>query len=325
MVGFDEKSAVIIADTRRVNVGDDLLLHCFAQYLYTRGFTDIGTVGVSSLSSVRAIAPWKAIIMLLIGSWRGRRIYLGPGGIFFESLLNLNLLYYFLFSLVIKLSGSSYSVCGSSVDDLRGFFAKELARFILAQSDEIEVRDNASKLIVQKLLGHSAKVYVRKDYVDTVIQGRYSAIDCKNKTALIIPTWTRQQSVYGDDQMLIENLCRLMSYLITMGYEIQLIPFHRTKDLVLCNLLKCRMDTQAVQLHSDFTLDELEKTLIDSALCITMRLHSVIMASKFNRNVSCILYSSKVEAYVETFDLPYVEFWNLYEERNEERYPSLFR
>lgn len=174
---------------------------------------------------------------------------------------------------------------------------KKLTAKIANMADDIIVRDNKSKEMMERL-GINKEITVSTDVVFDLEKN--PDIEKKNKIAISLRPWK-----YSDN--FSEQITKSINILIGEGYDIDLISLQKMDENVLKNIYEKIENKSSVTLCKGNSYKEIMDKIGESRIMVGMRLHANIFALINDIPVIMLNYDPKIEALAQDFGQELIE------------------
>lgn len=253
----------------------------------------------------------------LIANLKETDLFISGGGSLLQDVTSTRSLAYYLFLIFLaKILGKKVYVYANGIGPINKPFNRFMTKIILEKVDFISLRDKLSYDFVKKLKLKNKNIKVTADPVFSLepisdkkteeILAKEGIKISQNTIGICIREWKKAQD-------LKEKLAYVCDYLVEMGYDVLLVPFHMPRDNVYSMELAklCKNKDRISTITKTYKAQELMGIFRKCKLLLAMRLHSVIYAAVVNLPMVGLIYDPKVRAMVDELGISeYVDVEN---------------
>jgi polysaccharide pyruvyl transferase CsaB len=240
------------------------------------------------------------IIKTLKAYLNSKEFILGGGGLF-QDHHPYAIFIWGLHFLVAFLLRKKIRILGNSLGPLTKWWSRKIVKFIFNHADEIKVRDELSFQLLKKI-GVKKNIQIIEDFAISLKSlkinkfSNYSkSVNKKNYIILSLLDFLK-----GEEKEKFETeIIKICNFLIQeRGFEIIALPFQKLIDddeAYLASIkekIENKKSFHVQKFSSDF--NKIFDLYLNANLIIGMRLHSIILAHKFNKPFIALNYNEKV-------------------------------
>ncbi len=305
------------------NIGDEAILDVMVKYIQ-----EYGDVSVISLNAKNTLKFHPEIQAINDFSFSALKIIkhcdlfiLGGGGLLQDETTLFNITRWLAKLFLAVLLKKKTAVFANSVGPINYRVNKILVRFVLNRVDLISVREESSKLLLERI-GVKKDIQICPDpafYFESDLEIDDQVIDKYNlpqkfcvislrhwyDTIPILPVKintflnirsSEQKHKYN---ILVQNIVKTVDFLnSTFSLPVVFIPFCLGRDQKICEdvLAKVTDKTKNTLINNEFLSTKEVYSIINMSSCVIgMRLHSLIMAIDADKPFIALSYSKKVK------------------------------
>lgn len=292
------------------NCGDDLLLINTIEEICSSISDDMNIVVFGDSNSIKNIVPFdfvytrnRTALSLLRFAFEADCLIIGPGGIF-PSTNSKKLFFYFIITLIMHVRRKKIGFIGIGIGI--GMFQKNrdilLINLITRYTDVFISRSKNYLAFAPKI--KSNRIVLASDMVlsDKKISLSKSITDSKKIVVALANIFNSNTEEYKEK--FISEFIDFSNYVISKGYQINMISFTNEIDMELNNTIVQRINSPYVaSVHFFENPYDTFQLIKDAYLCIGMRFHALVMSLSCGIPSISVSYSDKNEDIMDRFGL----------------------
>jgi polysaccharide pyruvyl transferase CsaB len=314
-----KKNILLLGAYGQNNLGDELLLYSFLNYIDTKGYNVIcNSTNPEETGKKFGIKSFHTsdIKSLLKYLFKSKYVVFGGGSQFktlpavFQRRKESVLINILIVTIAARLLFKKTYFISVGAGPLDTKFSRFLTKIIIVFSNKILLRDESSFELMKsvsnskKLVSSGDGLYLSKNLIDEIIdtQSKKSV----EKSVVISPNLHTKEENLAEVE--IKALSEVANQLAKNGYKINLIPFQKgfthVDDFVACERIleniEDKSKAEIVELKDEkdiFALMQKQKIIIG------VRLHSIIIGSLCRVPVIAVCYDPKVAGYMKDMRL----------------------
>lgn len=277
------------------NLGDEATLHSIVELIHT--IEPKMTINVLTYNSeftkknynVNAISRNQYISILQ--SIRKSDLIISGGGTLLQNVTsNRSLFYYLSIILIAKMCRKKVVFFSNGFGPIK--LNKRITRFVCNHVDEIILRDEESKKLMQTI-NITKPISITADI--TFLLKTKSNIKVQRKIAISLRPWKLTKNFYNEMSMFVQ-------YLISKDYAVDFIIMEKQHDIIVINELMKKLSTHKnINIFTSDNYEDIMYKIGESQLTIGMRLHANIFSLINNKPIIAIDYDPKVKALAKDF------------------------
>lgn len=286
------------------------------------GFHNVGDEAIllSIISALRKVNPNVEITVLsndpdytektyhvnAVNRWRIKEVMAaikasdglisGGGSLLQDKTGNRSVVYYSGVMLMARFLGKPFVVYAQGIGPIEKSFNQKIAKFTLSKASYLSVRDEASRLFLEKIGIKKAIEEVPDPVLGLEVTDKGS--DWLNKSSY------REESFlsvsvrdWPSEVDYLEKIAVALDKLAKLGYEIVFIPMHGEHDeKTSCKVVEMMQEKADVAPY-DLSIEEKVTLIGHSEVLIGMRLHALIFAAVVDTPFVALSYDPKIDAF----------------------------
>lgn len=298
----EKKRIFIIGYYGRFNLGDEAILDVTVSKLKeVFPYSDIRTLSYQKkmtreISRVEAVSR-NNIFDLFKNIFTCDLLVLGGGTLLQTATSNRSLWYYLSFAYLAKFLKKEVAMLGNGFGPIHGETQRKLTRSILNKMELIMLRDQGSKVYMEKMGVASDFIHVTTDFVYD-FKGGEKCAEKVNKVAVNVRQWKDADKMYRE-------LALYLDHLRQQGQEIEFILFEKN-DFIAARQVQSLMSEKASIIPYTENYHEVIRSLAHYDYLIAMRLHGMIFSSLSGVPFLGISYDPKINYLCDQMRYPYV-------------------
>jgi polysaccharide pyruvyl transferase CsaB len=294
------------------NAGDEALLAAItsslkklepqAEFVVFSG-SPVRTKELHGIRAVYYLNPFALLFELM----RADLLISGGGSIFQDVTSTRSLSYYICVVALARLLKKPVIFYAQGVGPINRSFSKLLMRLVANRVNLITLRDDDSRLYLEKLQVTRPPLIVTADPVFALEPDHADELKMKQ---LINALVTKEKPLIGVSvrswkylQGYEEVLAKLLDKLVLQGYQVVFIPMAYPEDITASRQVAGLMRQDAVIVEQSLTSTEHLALISHLEVMIGMRLHALIFAASRGIPFAGIAYDPKVESFLKLFGL----------------------
>lgn len=311
------KGALIIADVKNLNIGDQVIFQSLRDILLSSGFSHVYKLSnyskrLPDTTHLKFFNPLAVVTAFR----KSRVIYIGGGGIFQDNTGIWNLVYFGFFTWLAVVFRKKIIIKSVGVTPLYSMISERIVSFICKHADEISVRDVDAQKILAKFTDKQVKVEkdlafsyrfqsnhdVVREKIATLAEERYLIVSLRPLLEKSGATGNKPQGkldiAHSNHVFLTELSLQLTKICDFYNITPLFLPFYPGQDNPAINHFTSQYFTGKF-IHEEFiTADEYAVLAKNAQMVICMRLHAAILGDICSAQVFALSYSYKVEHFM---------------------------
>lgn len=297
-----EGSVLVAADIKNINIGDYAIFESLADSLLVEGFEH-----VYKLSDHYSQGKNKTMInlynpfSLLKGFVKVKALYIGGGGIFQDDTSIWNVLYFAVICLLGLMFRKKILIKSVGVTPLHSMVSRYLVLWMCQVADFVSVRDQPSLDNLYEL--GVTTVVIEEDLALSFNPSRSQGLMEEKFKALKETTYfvVSIRPVSKADESFLNDLSKCISELgLRRGAIPLFVPFHGGQDVGYIKRFISDYYSDEALFYEDVSAAEYLFLAAGADLILSMRLHGLILASRFEVPIFAINYNDKVSYFMES-------------------------
>lgn len=307
------------------NCGDEAILMAmlqeFSKFISKDKIIILSNEPEKTKSLYKVHSIYRLDIFRILTRLRKADVFISGGGGLLQDVSGkgFSVLYYLALIVIARYFNTKTVVYGQGIGPIKKTINKNLIRLVLKNVDLIIVRDEKSKIFLEKLSILKKKIVVNADSA-FLIKKRELSENIKKKYGLevnsigfpfpdnpLIGIVIRNcNAIKLDYDKKIMQFAEIADHLIEKyNFDVVFIPFQIKKDILLIKDIVSKMKySNAKIIEEELAPDEMLSLISKLTILLGMRLHSIIFATIVNVPFIAIDYDPKVKNYVYSLDLP---------------------
>lgn len=295
------------------NSGDDAILKAIVKDLKNAD----SSIDIMALSNdpqltekvyeIKAVNRFK--ITEVIKAIKNCDLFISGGGSLLQDITSTrSILYYLSLMKIALIFKKPIMVYANGIGPINRKLNRDFTRKILNRVDYITLRDENSKLFLEKLGVTNKNIAVTADPVFTLDGSSHIEIDKilksegipldKPLVGISIRNWARED-------ILIDSLSKAIKYILNK-YEVNvvLIPMHYPEDLPISEMLLKKVNAKGCYLISNkYGVEDIIGIIKRLKFIVAMRLHSLIYAAVESVPMIGIVYDPKIIGFLNSINM----------------------
>ncbi len=298
------------------NSGDEAVLQSMVELLKkNRPDITIGALTKQGKSIyVEGIEPiHRTNIFQIIRILKKCKLFISGGGSLIQDVTSSRSLYYYLgLILLARWMGKKVMLYANGIGPVSGAFNRWLCKHIIDGVDLITLREPDSLEELKSMGITKTPCHVSADPAIEILPANGEEVSAlKQELGLseekpVVCISVRKWQKYTNDMItaLAQTADRLT---VEKKVQVLLLPLHFSEDYVICKRVQEKMTQPCIIAEKNYKVPEMLGLIQCARAMVGMRLHSLIYAASFHIPVVGIVYDTKVKAFLQYVNQPFME------------------